>query len=404
MRLQKVYIESNAKLKNFTIANKKIGNLTLFASHEKDEWKGFVNSPLVIGDFDWIDSGTKYPSGFLKANFSTLTIPTDDSQESITRSVENSKEKMPDLDIQVNKFAIGKKFLGDLKVIANSSDNIWELKSLQITNPHGLMSAKGRWQFRENNEPSRTYLDFDIHSKNTGELLNSLGYAQVLSNGNSQLEGKISWAGAPYAFNTKSLNGDVNVLVENGKILQVDTGAAKLLGILSLQGLLKFATLNFSGSVGDVITTGTSFDKISGTGNIKRGNLQTNDFEIITTPARIAMTGLANLNQETQDIRVIVYPRINLGSAGLAVFYFTNPIIGLGTMLGQYLLSSGVNKALQSDYLIQGSWQNPEIIPLDQNGAPVDPEALKTIRRKNLLNETPGKASPVETPLSISNP
>jgi uncharacterized protein YhdP len=112
---------------------------------------------------------------------------------------------------------------------------------------------------------------------------------------------------------------------------------------------------------------------------------------MMTTPAKISMSGIVNLNQETQDLRVVIYPRINLGSAGLAVFYFTNPIIGLGTMLGQYLLSSGVNKALQSDYLIQGNWQNPEIVPLDQNGNPIDPEALKTIRRKNLLNETPGK-------------
>jgi uncharacterized protein YhdP len=43
----------------------------------------------------------------------------------------------------------------------------------------------------------------------------------VLANGSSQLEGKISWAGAPYAFSTKSLTGDVNFLVENGKILKL---------------------------------------------------------------------------------------------------------------------------------------------------------------------------------------
>ncbi len=395
-------IDIQAKIKTLFIANKKIEDLTLFAAHNQNQWKASVSSPLAVGELEWLDSSINHSAGVLKAKFSKLTIPNNESKESISRGIEKSSEQMPELDIQVNDFALGNKHFGELNVLATAKENTWILQKLNIKNPNGIFDATGKWEFKANNEPSRTYLDFVVTSNNTGELLSSLGYAEVLANGKSNLSGAISWAGAPFAFSTKTLNGNLKFDVENGKVLQVDTGAARLLGILSLQGLFKFATLNFSGSVGEVLTTGTSFDKVSASASIRRGNLQTKDFEMMTTPAKISMSGEVNLNQETQDLRVIIYPRINLGSAGLAVLYFTNPIIGLGTMLGQYLLSSGVNKALQSDYLIQGSWQNPEVIPLDQNGKPVDPEALKTIRRKNILNETPGK--PPEADMSPNSP
>jgi hypothetical protein len=42
---------------------------------------------------------------------------------------------------------------------------------------------------------------------------------------------------------------------------------------------------------------------------------------------------------------------------------------------------------MQSDYLIQGSWADPEIIPLNQQGKPLDPKVLDGIRTKGLLKE-----------------
>jgi uncharacterized protein YhdP len=106
-----------------------------------------------------------------------------------------------------------------------------------------------------------------------------------------------------------------------------------------------------------------------------------------STLARITSRGIVNLNRETQDLRVTIYPRINFGSASLAAFYFVTPIIGITTMIGQYLFSAGINKAFQTDLLIQGDWKNPEVIPLDQSGKPIDPEIIQNIRRKSLLNE-----------------
>ena len=77
----------------------------------------------------------------------------------------------------------------------------------------------------------------------------------------------------------------------------------------------------------------------------------------------------------------------------MAVFAI-NPIAGLGALIGQYLVTNRINKAMQSDYLVQGSWTDPEIIPLNQQGQPVDPKVLDGIRAKGLLKEQAKPSAP----------
>jgi hypothetical protein len=49
---------------------------------------------------------------------------------------------------------------------------------------------------------------------------------------------------------------------------------------------------------------------------------------------------------------------------------------------------------MQSDYLVQGSWTDPEIIPLNQQGQPLDPKVLDGIRSKGLLKEQTKPSAP----------
>ena len=261
-------------------------------------------------------------------------------------------------------------------------------------NKFGEIILKGLWDLPSGNDIGKTKLNFDLQTSDAGEFLSSMDMGEkVMSRGKGSIQGNLNWQGSPVDFNAISLSGDIKLEMKNGSILQVDPGAAKLLGILSLQSLLKFATLNFDGTLGDSVKAGTPFDEITASGNIRRGNIRSNDFEMKSTLARITSRGIVNLNRETQDLRITIYPRINFGSASLAAFYFVTPIIGITTMIGQYLFSTGINKALQTDLLVQGDWKNPEVIPLDQSGKPLDQETLQNIRRKSLLNEPPKNPS-----------
>ena len=124
---------------------------------------------------------------------------------------------------------------------------------------------------------------------------------------------------------------------------------------------------------------------------------------MILDQARVAMTGQINIPKQTQDLRVTIFPTIDATAGSLAALAVVNPIIGLGVVLGQFLITNQVNRTLQTDYLIQGSWENPEVLPLDQKGQPLDAKTLDTIRTKNLLKEQtkpslPESAPPASTP------
>jgi uncharacterized protein YhdP len=171
------------------------------------------------------------------------------------------------------------------------------------------------------------------------------------------------------------------------------------LDVLSLQSLFRFATFDLKGSLGNLATKGTPFNSIASNFEIAQGVAQTKQFTMILDQARVAMTGQINVAKETQDLRITIFPTIDATAGSLAAFAI-NPIIGLGAVLGQYLITNQINRTMQTDYLVQGSWDNPEVIPLDQKGQPLDSKTLETIRTKNLLKEQTKPSSPNSAPAS----
>jgi len=70
---------------------------------------------------------------------------------------------------------------------------------------------------------------------------------------------------------------------------------------------------------------------------IADGVAQTNNLRMRGVTAAVLMEGRADIGKETQDLRVVVVPEINAGTASLA-YAAINPAIGLGTFLAQVLM------------------------------------------------------------------
>jgi uncharacterized protein YhdP len=215
--------------------------------------------------------------------------------------------------------------------------------------------------------------------------------------GKGNVTAKLDWAGPPYDPSLDTLAGKINLNLENGRLMEVDSGFAKIIGVFSLQSLLKFATFDIQGSLGNVVTAGTSFNTLSGDFVLRNGVARTQNFTMQLNQARVATSGLVNIPKQTQDLRITIFPTIDATAGALALFA-VNPIVGVSALIGQYLIGNQLNRTLQTDYLVQGSWDKPDVIPLDQNGKPLDPKVIETIRAKNLLREQKKPAAPTATP------
>jgi len=262
-----------------------------------------------------------------------------------------------------------------------------------VSNLQDTAVISGAWRGSDGAQKERTEIDITMAIADLGPIAARWGNPKSIEGGDGNISGKLAWTGSAFQPQLETLNGKINVALEKGRLLKVDNTAAKLFSVLSLQSLLRFATLDLQGSLGTVVTQGTAFKTITGDFAVNNGIAKTDNFLLQLDQARVAMVGSIDVPKENQDLRITVFPSVDATSGALAVFAI-NPIAGLGALIGQYLVSNRINKAMQSDYLVQGSWTNPEIIPLNQQGQPLDPKVLDGIRSKGLLKEQTKPSAP----------
>jgi uncharacterized protein YhdP len=110
----------------------------------------------------------------------------------------------------------------------------------------------------------------------------------------------------------------------------------------------------------DVFSQGFSFDFVRGDARIERGVVFTNNLQMKGVNAAVLMEGSANIALETQDLKVVVVPELNAGTASL-IATVINPAIGLGTFLAQFLLRQPLQAAATQQFQITGSWADPQV-------------------------------------------
>ena len=397
-----------AQVKKLTLFDRPWQDVNLSANNKKNVWELRINSPQVAGQIQYQDAQKSNTHGLISGRFTKLrivdvTAPT----ESATKQVSPPKkalrpEAIPSLDLLIDDFSWAKAQLGQLKIKSTTVDNILKIDSIQTNNPQGSTTIGGQWIGATKNTPDHTTLNIEMSIKDAGQIIAHWTPQKSIEGGQGKVSTNAQWDGSPFDPKYETLTGKVSLNLEKGRLLEVNTSGAKLLDVLSLQSLFRFATLDLKGSLGNIVTKGTPFNSISSNFDINNGIAQTQQFNMNLDQANVVMSGQINIPKQTQDLRITIFPTIDATAGSLAAFAI-NPIVGLGALVGQYLLTSQINRSLQSDYLIQGSWDDPEVIPLDQKGQPVDSNTLNTIRSKNLLIEqnkpsANGAASTTTTP------
>ena len=340
------------------VSNRKLQNVVVGATHQNGVWQANVDSDQANGYLTWADSG----QGKVTARLSSLIIPQSAAAD-VTTLLEGKSptQSMPSFDIIAEHFELFNKALGRLELQAYNAvagaSREWRVSKLSLTNPDGAFKASGKWVLQGG--ASDTGMNFVLDIVDAGKLLDRFGFAGTLRHGKGKLSGDIAWHGAPYELDLPSLSGKLAMNVESGQFLKQDPGAAKLLGVLSLQALPRLLKLDFD----DVFSQGLAFDGITADATIMRGVAQTDNLKMHGLAATVLMSGSADIANETTDLRVVVIPQVNLGTGPL-VYAFVNPVVGIGSYLAQLFLSAPVMKALTYQMQITGPWKSPTVVKL----------------------------------------
>jgi uncharacterized protein (TIGR02099 family) len=350
-------------------------------------WRLKLEAQQAAGDLLWRPARAGL-APHLQARFTRLSIPAAATISVESMLTTDAPAQPPSLDIVIDDFELKGRKLGRVEVDAtherdaavsipstaaltppttalrNAPDlTTWRLNRLRVTSPEAQLTGTGRWISGTPSAlapaqavPRRMVLDFTLALTNSGEYLSRYGFANVLRGGQGELAGQLSWAGSPLALHVPSMAGRLNLKLDDGQFLKVDAGAARLLGVLSLQSLPRRLLLDFR----DLFSDGFAFDNISGDVRIEQGQAMTNNLRMRGVQAAVLMAGRADMVKETQNLDVWVVPEINAGTASL-VYAAINPAVGLGTFLAQLFLRRPLMEASTRKFSVTGAWGDPQV-------------------------------------------
>ena len=375
--------------------------MTFKGRHAGEDWRLTVDSDDAVGDLTW-RAGAFNDRGAVRARLKKLVLADEVPQPKglVAAPVAGSGSRevdFPALDIIAEKFTLKDRELGRLELRATPMGDNWRIDQVVISTGHAKLEMDGLWQrFGDPQSPpvpggkSRTTMNVKVESSNLNALFSQFGFGDQLRRGTGKLEGKLSWPGHTYQFQTAALSGEFAVEARNGQFAKIPVGAGKLLALISLQSIPRRFTFDFR----DVFSEGFAFERINGNIKINNGIMSTDNFQIVGTAANVKMSGEVSLPSEQTNLRLVVVPSLGEGVA-IGAGVVLGPVGGLGVLAIQKLLQG----ALSYEYAVTGAWDNPQVDRIKKNAppSPLPPTpsgAVPDVPASPAIPEPPAKTSP----------
>ena len=266
--------------------------------------------------------------------------------------------KIPPLALDVDDLRFADARLGAARLRTRPTAAGLHVEQLQLRAPKQKIDIDGDWSGR--GAAARTRLGASVDSQDVGALLDNLGLKGRMRRGEGQLKLDAAWPGSPAAFALANLQGSISAKIDNGQLLEVEPGAGRVLGLLSVAQLPRRLLFDFR----DLFNKGFGFNRIEGSIVLGDGSARTDNARIEGPAADISIRGRADLRAQQFDQTIEVRPKSgNLltvvgavagGPVGAAVGAAANAV--LGKPLG------GVGA---KTYRVTGPWKEPKVEVID---------------------------------------
>lgn len=261
---------------------------------------------------------------------------------------------IPPLMFQIDDLRIADARLGTATIRTRPTATGLRVEQLQTRDAHHAIDLTGDWTGR--GATARTQVAAQLDSEDFGALLNGLGMGGQLAGGAGELDFDAGWQGSPADFALAGISGSLTVSARNGRLLEVEPGAGRVLGLLSLAELPRRLALDFR----DFFNKGFAFNRMGGVVQFAGGEARSDDLLIDGPAAAISIRGAANLHTQSFDQTIEVRPKsgnlltavgaIAGGPVGAAIGAAANAV--LQKPLGQ--ISTRV-------YRVTGPWTEPKV-------------------------------------------
>ncbi|MCG6966617.1 MAG: TIGR02099 family protein [Chromatiaceae bacterium] len=372
----------------------RIEQLQLKASRNGGLWRGSIAAADLSGRFSAAQKLTSAPLQIdLERLYLALPDADRDEHASTTPDPRSGPDpaEFPDLAIKVADLRIGEARLGQLGLRAQHAPQGLSITELSLSDGQLELAGNGYWA--RDGAGFRTDLQGQAESKGLGDLLVGLGYSRQVEEAPGKLQFQLQWPGSPAQFHRTTLLGKVELDLGAGRLLELDPGVTRVVGLLNLNALTRRLRLDFS----DFYKKGYSFDSIKGAFSFGGGRASTEDLTVLGPTGRIEVKGSADLRAETLEQKVTVTPNID-ATLPIAGTLAGGPVAGIAVLIAQKVMTKQVEKLNRFEYSLSGPWADPEIKQLGTGGT------LSKIIQQFQRNDRQASESPAAEQTAASQP
>jgi uncharacterized protein YhdP len=183
----------------------------------------------------------------------------------------------------------------------------------------------------------------------------------------------VNWGGGPAEDVLERLDGTVHLELERGQLREVEPGAGRMLGLLSVVDLPRRLALDFR----DVTDKGLAFDKVHGDFEMHAGSAYTKNLLLEGPAVDIGVIGRTGLVAQDYDQTVAVSGNPS-GPITVAGALAAGPVGAAGALLFSQLFKGQLQGLARVYYRVTGPWSSPKVERISASAgdaAPTDPAA-----------------------------
>jgi len=339
-------------VKEFILFGRSFKDQRIVMNKGSNEWiidvfgedaEGLINLPYAMNDEKPIELDMKV----LNINF-----PENDWTSSIS-----DPRQFPPISMNIDNFSFSNHHFGSIKADFVKFEDGLRAVDLITRDDSFVITANAGWVIDASSDIGpHTYVDASLTSSNVADTLLKLDYQPIIDSNDMKLDIDVKWQGGPREDYLEYIQGEVDVSIGAGQLEEVNPGAGRVFGLLSIVALPRRLSLDFR----DVIDKGFGFDEILGTFKLNKGSASTCNLSLKGPAADIGILGSVDLVEMFYKQKAIVSTNFGntLPIVGAVV---AGPPAAAALLLFSQIFKKPLQEMAQIYYDIGGSFDDPKV-------------------------------------------
>jgi uncharacterized protein (TIGR02099 family) len=333
---------------DLNVFNQQLGPTRLRVRRQPLHWSLDIDSAPVAGNVLLPrDFATRAP---LVATMQRVNL----TLEGNAGLIETDPRELPGLKFESTEFAIGPRHFGRVEAEVAADPDGLRLVVFNGTARSFEVQGSGGWF--NGPDGARSELEFRLRSTDVAGSLDELGFAHFAEGQGGEISANVRWPGPPSGAWSQHVSGELAVRVNTGSLVDLQPGAGRVIGLMSITALPRRLALDFR----DVFQRGLVFDQISGDFLLVDGNAYTSNMTLTGPAVEIGLAGRTGLRDQDyrQHAVVTAEPGKVLPTVGGLL---GGPGVGAALLIFTQIFREPLKNLGRVSYCVTGSWDDPQV-------------------------------------------